>query len=117
MPLISKERRTPCRCSRRNCRARRTLAKHPDAYKYAPKCDVAGCDGSMRPDKFRTKGRLDKNIQEKDSGKRCTCNGYPWAHRVSNKNCEKYEDFVIDSVLAGRRQGDVGATDENEVPF
>jgi len=71
----------------------------------------------MRPDLFRIKAQADPSLQHKDSGEPCNCNGYHFKHKTNSKNCEKYEDFVIESAIAGRRQSDVGATDENEVPF
>lgn len=38
----------PCRC--RRCGSRRTLAKHPEAYRKEPTCS---CGGTYRVDRYR----------------------------------------------------------------
>jgi hypothetical protein len=43
-------RRVRCRCSRKSCAARRTLAKHPSRYVRPPRCF---CGALLRPDYYR----------------------------------------------------------------
>jgi hypothetical protein len=71
-------RKFPCRC--RSCRARRTLAKHPEAYIREPRC---ACGGSYRVDNYRLKS------EHKRAG--CTCSGFPWdngRHRKGSASIE-----------------------------
>lgn len=67
-----------CRCTRKSCRKRVTLKKHPDAYKVYPKCKGCGGHVNHQPterlyDKLRT----------------CYCGSIRYPHRKGafiNKN-------------------------------
>jgi len=71
----------PCRCSDRYCRARKTLAKHPDEYSHAQRrfklCPV--CPRELSPDKFRMSVESKKQT--------CWCDHYPFPHRAGSLFC------------------------------
>lgn len=76
--------RYPCRC--KICRARRTLAKHPDAYRREPKCP---CGGSYSPDSYR------RTKEHKLTA--CYCSGYHWSinngpHRRGSPECYYHDE-------------------------
>ncbi len=87
-----------CRCNKRSCQARVTRNKHPDEYKVKRyrKCPrYPACDGDLYVDWFR----MDKNNQEKDSGKICNCDGLPFKHRLGQKGCNHRDDVILEKSL------------------
>jgi len=79
--------KVPSRCSIVGCRKRKTLSKYPEQYRSWPKCE---CGNELTVDKLRLQGRFDKKLQEKDSGKKCTCDGIPYQHRAG----QRFTDFA-----------------------
>jgi hypothetical protein len=81
-----------CKCSNRYCRKRRTLPKHPDAYKRPPKCE--GCGGN--------RWAVDLHRQLKKPGYRppmCWCDGRPFPHRNDDRNCMHHENYKLDAAM------------------
>jgi len=95
----------PCRCTGKvkgvNCNFRRTLSKYPEEFETWPACDL--CGKLIKVDKFRLRGRFDKKIQAKDSGKLCTCDGVPYNHRYGQVfgpyTCNFREDWLFHKAI------------------
>lgn len=102
----------PCRCNRRDCQARRTLNKHPDAYKRPPRCH--GCrHGTMYLDKYR------KARGAKDNPPVCYDDCYHYPHRTNSKHCKHREDWKLERSLAPKSRHDPYQHHESpeEAPF
>lgn len=69
-----------CRCRRRACQVRVTLARHPDAYRRERRCRA--CGSGLRVDRYRTEG---------DEARRdtCRCDGLPFPHRRGSYTYER----------------------------
>ncbi len=84
---VSRKKDIPCRC--RKCGARKTLSKYPEEYQFGEKkCHSFTCDGLMRVDKYRLQAGYHLDKYEKDSGKKCTCNGHPRMHPLGRINSD-----------------------------
>jgi len=87
-----------CRCRRKACEARQTLAMHPDDYLRPPRCksclspcpcgqrqnhkktDRCGPRPGLRVDKYRQRIETKKNV--------CKCYGYSFPHAYGRGWCE-----------------------------
>lgn len=58
------------RCTRKSCRARRSLKRHIDDYIRIPKCEE--CGGDLKPDNWQMK---------KSKEMKCDCDGISFPHR------------------------------------
>lgn len=106
--------RIPARC--RSCNGRRNLSKYPEEYVRWPTC--RNCGGEMRVDQYRLKKG------KKDNAPVCTdpyCCVYTpsgkWLqyHRTSTKECNGYEDYVIERSLIASKHSPI--TPDEECPF
>lgn len=69
----------PCRCNRKICQHRRSLAMKPDHYaRGAPRCHRCG-KGRYRTDPYRC--RVERKI------KPCICHGYGFPHTPAHGWC------------------------------
>ena len=71
------------RCVCRKCKARRTLAHHPDWYKRIPKCRSCGAVD------YRPVVRRQEN---------CHCAGYHFVHRKGSKMCAHHPEGFANRV-------------------
>lgn len=101
--------RWPCRCNRRSCQARRTLPKHPREYVRWPVCKVCG-EGRLYVDEYR------KRKGPKDNVRVCRSDCRPYPHRVSDRHCKHYRQYVTSRNLAPRSKHSPIPPDE-WVPF
>lgn len=96
--------RYPCRCTRRACRARRTLRRHPSQYVRPPTC--VQCGSALAVDAYRLRrgpkdhppactdplcGFKARHIAENGTGASALLH----AHRVSNRGCDGYEAYKL----------------------
>lgn len=104
--------RYQCRCNKRACQARRTLAKHPDEYVRPPKCHRCK-DGLMYVDKTRQR-RADS-----DRGRPCNCDGIHHTHRYGQKGRNHRETFLFERSLreASRHNPYQHIPADDEPPF
>jgi hypothetical protein len=76
-----------CRCSRKACQARKTLAKHPDDYAAGrtPRCPMCG-NRKWRVDGWRHKHELHRY---------CWCNGAHYPHRYGSSVCLAHPHYGV----------------------
>lgn len=110
--------RYPCRCNRRACQARRTLAKHPSEYRRWPVCAVCG-KGRLYVDEYRRqRGARDNAPACTDplcQYSRITGNLQP-RHRVSQFGCSGYVAYTVARNTAPRSKH-CPLLDDDRVPF
>lgn len=113
----------PARCNRRQCQARRNLAKHPALYRQWPKCKVCG-KGRMYVDWYRMKkGPRDKApvCQDAQCGYAVTHYGntgvYLPFHRVDTRGCSGYEAYMTESTMTPSRHSPIKPETGAEAPF
>lgn len=74
----------PCRCQRAACRARQTIAKHPDEYVRPRRCRVCGKAG-VAVDRYRARGERRRNVCYPGRG---GCYAYSFPHARGRGWCE-----------------------------
>lgn len=88
-----------CRCSRKACQARKTLAKHPDEYlRKPPPCPMCG----------GRKWRVDRWRHRHELGRYCWCNGAHYPHRPGSSVCLKHRYYGVPLEKRPQRIGGKG---------
>ena len=88
--------RYPCRCNRRNCQARRSLAKRPELYRKWPTCP---CGGKLYVDWYRFhKGKHDQPPRCRSSA--CILSWFP--HHVATAECYGNAAYLAERNAAPR---------------
>jgi hypothetical protein len=74
----------PCRCTRTACRARQTLARHPDDYLRPRKCRACG-RATLKTDRYRARIETRRNVCYRGRG---GCYEYSFPHARGRGWCE-----------------------------
>lgn len=87
-----------CRCSRKVCQARRTIAKHPDEYVRPKRCRSCG-KGRLRVDKYRNTGREQRKCGTCKPDLTGCC-GYSFPHAKGRGWCDSNPALSMDDLAA-----------------
>lgn len=95
------------------CRARRTLARHPDEYTRVPKC--RRCRGAERHNDGQQLYYVDRYRARAERGKgakaalcypgRGGCNGYHFPHRRGSRFCDHNPKLTEDDLRERHERG------------